>query len=341
MEEIPRSLAPASIREPKVIREALGRGVSRQVERASSSEEKTVLEGLHTALIRSELDFPPLPQPAIRMLELWGNIEKVRHSTIIGIVEADPALAGRIVQTANSPFFMVTTPARSLRSAIVRIGLVEVRRVIMAEAFGKTFKAPGFEDELEAIRRHCQVVGWLGASLASDLEVAADDAFLAGLMHDAGELAVFHMVQSCARAGLWVRDEGLLVVGEGRETLVTMARQLHLALGALFMDHWNLSADIGSAMAYHHHPDRAEESFRPLCRTVQAADHLSELALAHFKDVAWLEWLAEHDVDDPAASPDDGVDDLPLAPIAQQMDIPLPTVRRAVRSTLLRISENR
>ena len=341
MEEIPRSLAPSSIREPKVIREALVRGVARQLERARSSEEQTVLEGLHTALSRSELDFPPLPQPAIRMLELWGNIEKVRHSTIIGIVEADPALAGRIVQTANSPFFTVASPARSLRSAIVRIGLVEVRRVIMAEAFGKTFKAPGFEEELEAIRRHCQIVGWLGTALASDLDVSGDDAFLAGLMHDAGELAVYHMVQSCARAGLWVRDEGLLVVGEGRDLLIMMGRQLHLALGALFVDHWNLPPGIGSAMAYHHHPDRAEEAFQPLCRTVQAADLISELAQDHFRDVAWLEWLAEHDPGDPAASPDDGVDDLPLAPIAEQVDIPLSTIRRAVRSTLMRISENR
>jgi len=341
MQDIPRSLAPASIREPKVIRDALQRGVARQLERASSSEEKTVLEGLHTALSRSELDFPPLPQPAIRMLELWGNIEKVRHSTIIGIVEADPALAGRIVQTANSPFFMVSTPARSLRSAIVRIGLVEVRRVIMAEAFGKTFKAPGFEKELEAIRRHCQVVGWLGAALASGLDVADDDAFLAGLMHDAGELAVYHMVQSCARAGLWVRDEGLLVVGEGRSTLTTMARQLHLALGALFVDHWNLSPGIGSAMAYHHHPDRAEEAYQPLCRAVQAADLVSEIALAHFSDVVWLEWLAEHDPADPDDGLDDGVDALPLAPIAELTGIPLSAIRKAVRATLLRISEDR
>jgi len=341
MQDIPRSLAPGSIREPQVIRKALVRGVARQIERARSSEEKAVLEGLHTALSRQELDFPPLPQPMLRMLELWGNIEKVRHSTVIGIVEADPALAGRIVQTANSPFFMVSTPARSLRSAIVRIGLVEVRRVIMAEAFGKTFKAPGFDQELESIRRHCQVVGWLGAEFATDLGIVADDAFLAGLMHDAGELAVYHMVQSCGRSGLWVHDEGLLVVGKGREMLTTMARQLHLALGALFVDHWNLAPDIGSAMAYHHHPERAEEPFQPLCRAVQAADLISELTLTHFRDVAWLEWLAEHDPDDPDAGPDDGVDGLPLAPIAEQTSLPLPAVRKAVRATLMRISDNR
>lgn len=340
MQSIPKALAPGSIHETDSLRAALIADVEQRLASVQLAEERAVLEGLEIALSRKNLDFPPLPQPALRMLELWGNIETVRHSTVIGIVEADPALAGRIVKMANSPFYMVATPASSLRAAVIRIGLVEVRRVIMSEAFGKTFKAPGFEKELERIRQRSQVSGWLAVELAPALGLNPDDGFLAALLHDAGELAAYHMVQSCAQAGLWVRDQGLLLVGAGRELMIEMAARLHLGLGALFMDHWNLPPAIASAMAFHHHPDLAEEEHRELSRLVFGADQLSDTALAHFADVAWLEWLAEHDPHNPAEGPDDGVDSLQVAPVAQALRLPDGVLRKALRKVLMRISDD-
>jgi len=327
-------LPPTEIWEARPIRDALLHDVSHNLATTGSAEEKAVLEGLRVALSRSALDFPPLPQPALRMLELWGNIDQLRHSTVINIIESDPSLAGAVVKTANSPFFMVSSPATSLRTAVVRIGLNEVRRIVMAEAVGKSFKAPGFNKELEQIRRHGMLTAWISAQLADDLKLDGDTAFLGGLIQDAGELATFHMVQSCAQAGLWVRDEGLLVVGKGRDMLKRMARRLHLGLGALFMELWHLAPEVGSAIAFHHHPHLAEEKYRPMVELVHGANLLSEIALEHFRSDAWLEWLAEEDND----GMDDGIGDLPVAPVALALGVPEDRLLEVARTVLVRFS---
>ncbi len=327
-------LPPASIWEARPIRDALLLDVSHNLAAAGSAEESSVLEGLRVALSRSALDFPPLPQPALRLLELWGNIDQLRHSTIINIIESDPALAGAVVKTANSPFFMVSSPASSLRTAVIRIGLNEVRRIVMAEAVGKSFKAPGFSKELEHIRRHGMLSAWMASQFAEDLKLDGDTAFLGALLQDAGQLATFHMVQSCAQAGLWVRDEGLLVVGKGREMLVRMARRLHLGLGALFMDLWHLAPEVGSAIAFHHHPHLAEEKYRPLVELIHGSNLLAEIALEHFRSDVWLEWLAEEEDD----GMDDGIEDLPLAPVALALGIREDRAVGVTRSVLVRFS---
>lgn len=327
-------LPPASIWEARPIRDALLLDVSHNLAAAGSAEESSVLEGLRVALSRSALDFPPLPQPALRMLELWGNIDQLRHSTIINIIESDPALAGAVVKTANSPFFMVSSPASSLRTAVIRIGLTEVRRIVMAEAVGKSFRAPGFSKELEHIRRHGMLSAWMASKMADDLKLDGDTAFLGALLQDAGELATFHMVQSCAQAGLWVRDEGLLVVGQGRKMLVRMARRLHLGLGALFMDRWNLAPEVGSSIAFHHHPHLAEVKYRPLVELVHGANLLAAIALEHFRSDVWLEWLAEEDTE----GKDDGVGELPFAPVALALGVKEDKLEDIVRNVLVRFS---
>jgi HD-like signal output (HDOD) protein len=327
-------LPPASIWEARPIRDALLLDVTHNLAAASTAEESSVLEGLRVALSRSALDFPPLPQPALRLLELWGNIDQLRHSSIINIIESDPALAGAVVKTANSPFFMVSSPATSLRTAVIRIGLNEVRRIVMAEAVGKSFRAPGFTKELEHIRRHGMLSAWMASQIAMEIDADGDTAFLGALLQDAGQLATFHMVQSCSQAGLWVRDEGLLVVGKGRELLIRMARRLHLGLGALFMDLWNLAPEVGSSIAYHHHPHLAEEKYRPLVELVHGAGLLADIALEHFRSDVWLEWLAEEDND----GMDDGIGDLPLAPVALVLGVKEAKLEDITRKVLVRFS---
>ncbi len=328
---------PASIWDPEPIRDGLLNDIELRLANPSGPDVASVLEGLKVALSLERLDFPPLPQPALRMLELWGNIDQLRHSTVIGIVESDPALAGRVVKIANSPFFMVSTPASSLRTAVVRIGLQEVRRIILAEAVGKTFRAPGFEKELEQIRRQSMLSGWMALKLAADVGLESETCFLAGLMHDAGELATYHMVQQCGQSGLWVRDDGLFIHGNGREAMIFMAHWLHTGIGPLLAGRWNLSAETASAMAYHHAPERSETPYRTLASLIRDVDRLAELALTHFRDDRWLAWLAEGREDE---SMDDGIDDLPVEPIAESLDVSAKRVRQVLRSVLVRFSDD-
>jgi hypothetical protein len=156
-------------------------------------------------------------------------------------------------------------------------------------------------------------------------------------MHDAGQLATYHMVQKCGQSGLWVRDDGLFIHGQGKTAMNFMAHWLHTGIGPLLAGRWNLSAETASAMAYHHAPDRAEPPYRALAGLMQGVDVLADLALTHFRDDRWLAWLAEGRDDD---SLDDGIDDLPVEPVAEQLGVKLQRVREVVRSVLVRFSDD-
>ena len=62
------------------------------------------------------------------------------------MIKGDPALAGKVVKTANSPFYMAAIPVNSLPRAVTRIGMEETRRICLAAAVASSFQVQGFED---------------------------------------------------------------------------------------------------------------------------------------------------------------------------------------------------
>ena len=108
------------------------------------------------------------------------------------IVEADMAMAAKVLQLANSAYFGRRSPISNVSEAVAYLGLDALRALVLhAEAvparFGSIRPIPGFE--LEALHLHCSRVARLAAAFAADIGVA-DVAFTAGLLHDVGLLVL-------------------------------------------------------------------------------------------------------------------------------------------------------
>ena len=108
---------------------------------------------------------------------------------VADIVSTDPAMCAKALQLVNSSFFANAMPITDPRQAVVRLGIRMVKALaLMVEVFGSSgspLKARSCS--LEAEQRHALQVGAIARSLYDD-RLMADDAFMAGMLHDVGKL---------------------------------------------------------------------------------------------------------------------------------------------------------
>ena len=94
-----------------------------------------------------------LPDVAAEVLEMCGrsnwDAAKLEHT-----LTRDPFMSAQVVSIANSAMFAPKSPILGVRDAVVRIGLDAVRDVVMMVVANSTmFRVPGFEQQIDVLRR--------------------------------------------------------------------------------------------------------------------------------------------------------------------------------------------
>ena len=238
--------------------------------RADDPVEQELLKELERGLGSGGLQLPPMPQVILRVHRLIDsglfNMEDLARG-----VELDPALATRMVGVANSPFYAGLEPAQSVRDAIVRIGMIETRNILMAILLrSRVFRVPGFQQLTQDMWEHSLAASVTSRALAAQLKIDPDVAFLGGLVHDVGRAVIL----SCA-GDLRRRSRGRLQ--PDITLLQALMERLHAPLGAIVIESWYLGDDLAVAIAHHHQPEAAPEPVRRLAQLMAAGDELAKV----------------------------------------------------------------
>ena len=142
------------------------------------------------------LHIPPLPGTAAQLLKLVTDPE-VDLGELARTIEQDPPLAARIVGVANSAWFSRGREVVSVEEAIIRVlGLELVRGLALGMALGRPFDVHACR-AFDASRYWyvAFVTGSLARDLARPAELDEEEtacAFLAGLLHNFGQLVLAH-----------------------------------------------------------------------------------------------------------------------------------------------------
>src|SRR5438105_11594558 len=107
------------------------------------------------------------------------------------IISHDPALVTRILKVVNSAFYSLPGQIGSIERAIVLLGLNAVKNISVASSLGQMFRGVKLCEGYTAkdLWRHCIAVGVVARELAKQMKLPlADEAFLAGMIHDIGIL---------------------------------------------------------------------------------------------------------------------------------------------------------
>jgi len=176
----------------------------------------------------------------------------VTAAQIGDIVNADAAIASKVLQITNSAFFRLRKPMVRIKDAVTYLGFATVRNLVLSAEIFSQWQAPkGLSDvDPERLQTHAQCAAAACKALAG-ARASPDDAWLAGLLHDIG---YWILVQECpkdlASALELAHAEGLpLLECERRITGAT-----HAEIGAYLLGLWGLPYAIVEAVALHHTP---------------------------------------------------------------------------------------
>ncbi|HQY88907.1 MAG TPA: HDOD domain-containing protein, partial [Tepidisphaeraceae bacterium] len=154
--------------------------------------------------ISSLATLPEITQKIIKTVEDAKSNARDLHK----IISHDPALVTRILKVVNSSFYGLPGQISSIERAIVMLGLNAVKNIAVAASMGQLFRGVKLCEGFTAkdLWAHCVGVAVTARELAKQLKLQfADDAFLAGMIHDIGLLVTLQtwpekLTQICQEA---------------------------------------------------------------------------------------------------------------------------------------------
>lgn len=198
---------------------------------------------------------PPLPQVLVRALALARDGGTGR-ADLARVIALDQGLTGYFLRLVNSAYYGLARRITSLDEAIGYLGHEAVAQAIFAFAAGPALSRPlpAYMLERYGLWQHSVAVAqgsdWVAAGRGLG---PSSEAYVAGLLHDVGKLALDLMVN---RQPQW----GGAAEGEAEawpEVERQVAGREHSEVGAVLVRSWNLPDRVIEAVAYHHAPDKA------------------------------------------------------------------------------------
>ncbi|QEM67639.1 HDOD domain-containing protein [Geobacter sp. FeAm09] len=224
------------------------------------------------------IQLPSMPQVLLRFLSAT-NDDQTSMADLARVVEQDPALSARVLTVANSPALRSGAEIKSLDQGLVVLGTRLMRTLASCLAIQSVFArtAGDMRYDLTGFWGHALRVGELASAIAARVGYPdPGEAYLAGLMHDIGQLLLLGGVGDSYGVLLGRSDdERALQANE-----CTLLGTDHSAVGAWLVDQWNLSSFMADAVLFHHRPANEIVEADPLSRIVWSAHSIDNCAAA-------------------------------------------------------------
>ncbi|HEY4444408.1 MAG TPA: response regulator [Steroidobacteraceae bacterium] len=245
-----------------------GRQLENIIERCFNLKDILAQEPLRR-VVGSIGELPAMPKTYGRLQAALSQ-PNVTAGEVADIVNADAAIASKVLQITNSAFFRLRKPMVRIKDAVTYLGFATIRNLVLSAEIFSQWKNPRspLSVDPEQLQNHAQLAAAACKSLAGG-RALPDDAWLAGLLHDIG---YWVLVQECPEQlgkALELSRSQHLPLFEC-ERLTTGAT--HAEIGAYLLGLWGLPYSIVEAVALHHAPTSI---------TPHGYDLLGALAVSH------------------------------------------------------------
>ena len=233
--------------------------------------------------IRSRLlvaRLPAMPQILLKLLEHCQN-DGAGMADLAALIARDPGIASKIFAVANSSAYHRGGMKVGLEQSLAAIGTDMVKTLVISESVFQIFNnfANSNGVDLRRFWKHSLAAAVMAREIATRMQYAhGEEAYLAGLLHDVGRLALLAAAPREYAASFMAADDANLCAVEQRTLQIT-----HAEAGAWLIEHWHLDSFLADSVLYHHESAARLGSAHPLIRIV---------LLAHL--------LSQHEPDDPA-----------------------------------------
>jgi HD-like signal output (HDOD) protein/CheY-like chemotaxis protein len=215
-----------------------------------------------------------LPSPPGAYLRLRECLDSAEASidNLANLIERDVALTAKVVKLVNSSFFGHREPILNIARAIALLGTDTLSALVLGDELydaGTSILVPEFS--LVRLSAHSfQTAAWARAVAAHEglPPTTIEQAFLAGLLHDAGRL-----VLATRKRPSPVQDL------ERRQAATPLGMVTHhSAVGAYLLGLWAFPEAIVEAILWHHCPSQSGKPGLCLAGLVHIGDQLAHEA---------------------------------------------------------------
>lgn len=233
-----------------------------------ADRQRQIVERVGERIERGALDLPPLPASGVSLIELAGT-SQADVDDLVQHIEKDPVLSSELLRLANSVLYAAPSPAKTIREAVMRVGLRALRTLVLGLSMrGTILRSRGVRQYADEIWRQSFSVASLARVLGPKAGVDSDEAFVLGLLHDVGKVSV---LATLARE--LEQDEPA-----PPELIGRLFRSFHESAGREMARKWRLSEEL-QAVAGQHHDYRNNET-SPRAAALVCIAHKMDLFLS-------------------------------------------------------------
>jgi putative nucleotidyltransferase with HDIG domain len=237
--------------------------------------DQSVEERVHRSVNRLQ-SLPALSSVVAKVLSL-ADSPTVSGQQVAEVVGKDQSMVTAILKIVNSPFYGLNRRVSSINHAVILLGYRTIRNVALSTSLVNAFSGAGHDPRFD--RRRFWSHSIFTASAARLVakrrrSLDAEEAFLAGLIHDMGRIVIDHHFPKEFGRAFDIAESRGIALHEAERLVLGMD---HAELGNLIAQKWNFPPQIAEAIAVHHDPGAALATSE-LAVCVYLANILSRLA---------------------------------------------------------------
>jgi len=214
---------------------------------------------------------PAMPQILIKLIELL-QADDAGMPELAALIAKDAGMASKILAVANSSAYQRHNRTVGLEQALVSLGTDMIKTLVISESVFQTFNnfPHSGSTDLRAFWKGSLTTAVIARDIARAIDYPhVEEAYLAGLLHNVGRLALLATAPKEYAYNFTARDDEELCAVEQRTLEIT-----HAEAGAWLIERWNLDSFLADSVLYHHEPVPRLEAAHPLIRIVRLAHQL-------------------------------------------------------------------
>ncbi|MFI4882550.1 MAG: HDOD domain-containing protein [Phycisphaerales bacterium JB064] len=222
-------------------------------------------------LVLQQIDHLPTLSPIAQRVLRLGSAAEADLQDIVRIIQSDPALTGRVLSMCQRAEHGLGDRVTTVERAVVMLGFEAVRAAILSVAVYDAMShhtaqlegrdgAEGFKHE--GFWRHCVATACAADEIArahKNLKVSPDEAFVAGLLHDLGKLALELVLPRTYGKVMRLAEERGLSASSAAQRIIGID---HHTAGKRLAEHWELPLAIQDCMWLYGQPPEGMAELR-------------------------------------------------------------------------------
>jgi HD-like signal output (HDOD) protein len=206
-------------------------------------------------VIRSRLEklnfiptIPAIIRPLLRYME--KPIDQMEVKRIVDMISCDESIAAQCLRMANSALYFLPQAVKTIHGAVIVLGVRQVQEILLACSMLNLL--PKKQDLIPALAfwEHSLGCALLSRELARRIDYPDPErAYLAGLLHDLGELINLVAFPGEARAYLAYASAEQIPLYEAELTSIGFT---HCDSGSVVAEMWRLPYHLSEVIRFHH-----------------------------------------------------------------------------------------